>query len=44
MVPAKDRVEKKRTRRVIKKRMNNIKKVDGGLSTRGNKVFNKTFS
>jgi hypothetical protein len=35
MVPAKDRVEKKRTKRVIEKRMYNIKKVDGELSTRG---------
>jgi hypothetical protein len=44
MIPAKDWVEKKRTKRVIKKRMDNIKKVDGELSTGGNKILNETFS
>jgi len=43
MVPAKDWVEKKRTKRVIKKRMDNIKKVDGELSTRKIRYSIKLF-
>jgi hypothetical protein len=43
MVSAKDRVEKKRTRRVINKRMVNIKKIGGELSTRGMRYSIKLF-
>jgi len=43
MIPAKDWVEKKRTKRVIKKRMPNIKKVDGELSITGIRYSTKLF-
>jgi hypothetical protein len=34
MLPAKDGIEERRTRRVTKRRMVNIKKIDRRLSTR----------
>jgi len=39
MLSANERVEEKKTRRVINKRMLNIKKMDRRLSIRRNKVF-----